>query len=79
MTPPEDKNIIEERKELIKEVLDAYPDKAKKKREKHLNVYEEGKSDCGVKSNIKSLPGVMTARGCAYAGSRVWSGVPSKT
>ncbi|MBE9059203.1 nitrogenase [Sphaerospermopsis sp. LEGE 08334] len=74
MTPPDNKKIVEERKELIKDVLKAYPEKAAKKREKHLNVHEEGKSDCGVKSNIKSLPGVMTARGCAYAGSKgvVW-------
>ncbi|MBP7489286.1 nitrogenase molybdenum-iron protein alpha chain [Azospira sp. APE16] len=59
---------------LIQEVLEAYPEKAAKKRAKHLNVYEEGKPDCGVKSNIKSLPGVMTIRGCAYAGSKgvVW-------
>ncbi len=65
---------VEERKQLIKEVLDTYPEKARKKREKHLGVYEEGKSDCGVKSNKKSLPGVMTARGCAYAGAKgvVW-------
>lgn len=61
-------------KELIEEVLTAYPEKTAKKRAKHLNVHEEGKSDCGVKSNIKSLPGVMTVRGCAYAGSKgvVW-------
>jgi len=60
--------------ELIQEVLAAYPEKSAKKRAKHLNVYEEGKPDCGVKSNIKSLPGVMTVRGCAYAGSKgvVW-------
>ena len=59
---------------LIAEVLVVYPEKAAKKRAKHLNVYEEGKPDCGVKSNIKSLPGVMTIRGCAYAGSKgvVW-------
>jgi len=59
---------------LIAEVLATYPEKAGKKRAKHLNVYEEGKPDCGVKSNIKSLPGVMTVRGCAYAGSKgvVW-------
>ncbi|MBD2665721.1 nitrogenase protein alpha chain [Richelia sinica FACHB-800] len=75
MTPPDkDKNLIEERKQLVKEVLEAYPEKSRKKREKHLNVHEEGKADCGVKSNIKSVPGVMTARGCAYAGSKgvVW-------
>ncbi|HCA27359.1 MAG TPA: nitrogenase molybdenum-iron protein alpha chain [Betaproteobacteria bacterium] len=61
-------------KELIDEVLSVYPEKGAKKRAKHLNVYEEGKPDCGVKSNIKSLPGVMTIRGCAYAGSKgvVW-------
>jgi nitrogenase molybdenum-iron protein alpha chain len=65
---------IEERKELIQEVLDTYPEKTQKKRAKHLNVYEEGKADCGVKSNVKSIPGVMTTRGCAYAGSKgvVW-------
>jgi nitrogenase molybdenum-iron protein alpha chain len=59
---------------LIGEVLEVYPEKAAKKRAKHLNVYEEGKSDCGVKSNVKSIPGVMTIRGCAYAGSKgvVW-------
>ncbi|MDD2915844.1 MAG: nitrogenase molybdenum-iron protein alpha chain [Gallionella sp.] len=61
-------------KELIEEVLSVYPEKTAKRRAKHLSVHEEGKSDCGVKSNIKSLPGVMTVRGCAYAGSKgvVW-------
>jgi nitrogenase molybdenum-iron protein alpha chain len=60
--------------ELIEEVLKAYPEKSAKRRAKHLTVHEEGKSDCDVKSNIKSLPGVMTIRGCAYAGSKgvVW-------
>jgi nitrogenase molybdenum-iron protein alpha chain len=72
MTPPESTTV--DKKQLIQEVLEAYPDKARKKREKHLNVYEEGKPDCGVKSNVKSLPGTMTTRGCAYAGSKgvVW-------
>lgn len=74
---------VEERKAankaLIDEVLKAYPEKMAKRRAKHLNTYEEGKPDCGVKSNIKSLPGVMTIRGCAYAGSKgvVWG--PSRT
>ncbi|MGK7945044.1 MAG: nitrogenase molybdenum-iron protein alpha chain [Microcystaceae cyanobacterium] len=65
---------VEERQKLIDEVLSVYPEKAAKKRAKHLNVYEEGKSDCGVKSNKQSIPGVMTTRGCAYAGSKgvVW-------
>ncbi len=69
---------IEETKErnnqLIQEVLEVYPEKTAKRRAKHLGTFEEGKTDCGVKSNIKSIPGVMTIRGCAYAGSKgvVW-------
>ncbi|RJX32186.1 MAG: nitrogenase molybdenum-iron protein alpha chain [Oxalobacter sp.] len=61
-------------KDLIEEVLSAYPDKFAKRRTRHLNTFEEGNSDCGVRSNIKSIPGVMTVRGCAYAGSKgvVW-------
>ena len=64
-------------RELIDETLKAYPEKFAKRRAKHLNVYEEGKSECDVKSNSKSVPGVMTIRGCAYAGSYgvVWSPV----
>jgi nitrogenase molybdenum-iron protein alpha chain len=61
-------------KDLVEDVLKAYPDKFAKRRAKHLGSYQSGKPDCGVKSNIKSIPGVMTIRGCAYAGSKgvVW-------
>lgn len=61
-------------KELIQEVLTVYPEKTAKRRAKHLNVYEAGRSVCGVKANLKSIPGVMTIGGCAYAGSKsvVW-------
>lgn len=57
-------------KELVEEVLKVYPDKTAKRRAKHIGSYQSGKPDCGVKSNIKSIPGVMTIRGCAYAGSK---------
>jgi len=69
----------------IEEVLDAYPAKARKRRAKHLTVSSATEeepdpttgsaSKCDTqKSNIKSVPGVMTIRGCAYAGSKgvVW-------
>ena len=42
--------------EVIEEVLKAYPEKFAKRRAKHLGTFEEGKPDCGVKSNIKSSP-----------------------
>jgi nitrogenase molybdenum-iron protein alpha chain len=59
---------------LIDEVLEVYPEKFRKRRAKHVSVQTAEAKDCGVKSNIKSIPGVMTIRGCAYAGSKgvVW-------
>lgn len=68
---------VDEAKQLIQEILEVYPDKTRKKREKHLTVFDASQSEkggCAVKSNIKSIPGVMTIRGCAYAGSKgvVW-------
>ena len=61
----------EETDALIAEVLEVYPEKAKKDRAKHLasnDVSVEQSKKC-ITSNRKSLPGVMTIRGCAYAGS----------
>ena len=66
----------EESEALIQEVLEVYPEKAKKDREKHLAVNDQSieQSKKCITSNRKSLPGVMTIRGCAYAGSKgvVW-------
>jgi nitrogenase molybdenum-iron protein alpha chain len=66
----------EETEALIQEVLEVYPDAAKKDRAKHLTVNDPTieKSNKCITSNRKSLPGVMTIRGCAYAGSKgvVW-------
>ncbi|HEB85690.1 MAG TPA: nitrogenase molybdenum-iron protein alpha chain [Gammaproteobacteria bacterium] len=64
---------------LIQEVLEVYPEKAKQDRVKHLMVNDQDpdKSKKCMTSNRKSLPGVMTVRGCAYAGSKgvVWGPV----
>ncbi len=64
---------------LIQEVLEVYPDKAKEDRVKHLMVNDQDpdQSKKCITSNRKSLPGVMTVRGCAYAGSKgvVWGPV----
>ena len=66
----------EETEALIAEVLEVDPEKAQKDRAKHLAVNDQSieKSKQCITSNRKSLPGVMTVRGCAYAGSRgvVW-------
>jgi nitrogenase molybdenum-iron protein alpha chain len=80
-------NDSELHEKLIEEVLSQYPEKTAKRRRKHLNVakstgevdaeHGQALTECDVKSNIKSIPGVMTIRGCAYAGSKgvVWGPV----
>jgi nitrogenase molybdenum-iron protein alpha chain len=66
----------EQTEALIQEVLEVYPEKAQKDRKKHLAVNDQSQTQSKkcITSNRKSLPGVMTIRGCAYAGSKgvVW-------
>lgn len=66
----------DETEALIQEVLEVYPEKARQDRAKHLaaNDQEVDQSKKCITSNRRSLPGVMTIRGCAYAGSKgvVW-------
>jgi nitrogenase molybdenum-iron protein alpha chain len=79
------KSSVKDVREILDEILKAYPEKTRKKREGHLAVKgaqapeagESACSACAVKANVKSIPGVMTARGCAYAGSKgvVWGPV----
>ena len=64
---------------LIQEVLEVYPETLREDRAKHLAVNDpevEQSKKC-ITSNRKSAPGVMTIRGCAYAGSKgvVWGPV----
>lgn len=60
---------------VIDSTLEVYPEKTRKEREKHIAIMQ---NDPGIKdvpkSNKKTRPGVMTTRGCAYAGSKgvVW-------
>jgi nitrogenase molybdenum-iron protein alpha chain len=69
---------ISQTQKLIDEVLSVYPEKTRLEREQHVKPNDpSGCATCAVKSNVKSRPGVMTVRGCAYAGSKgvVWGPV----
>ena len=59
---------------MIDQTLQAYPEKAKGKRAPHLAPNDPTATSACVKSNRKTVPGVMSARGCAYAGAKgvVW-------
>src|ERR1039457_427728 len=59
---------------MIDRTLEAYPTKGKAKRAPHLAPNDQASGCAAVKSNKKTVPGVMSARGCAYAGAKgvVW-------
>jgi len=65
---------IERTEKLIEETLSVMPEKAIKKRSPHVGANEPTASTCAVKSNRKVIPGVMSQRGCAFAGAKgvVW-------
>lgn len=67
---------INQTQKLIDDVLSAYPEKTRKERAKHIKPNDPtGQcATCAVKANVKSRPGVMTIRGCSFAGSKgvVW-------
>ena len=73
---------IEETRKLIDEVMEVYPEKTKKDRAKHVKPNDPAGAcgTCQVKSNVKSRPGVMTVRGCAFAGAKgvVWGPVKDR-
>ncbi len=62
---------------VMEDVLEQYSPKVQKNRRLHLAVKDDACGGCAVKSNAKTIPGVMTARGCAYAGAKgvVWGPV----
>jgi nitrogenase molybdenum-iron protein alpha chain len=51
------------------EMLKIYPPKAKKKREKQLLLNDPGKPP-EIGANTRTIPGIITQRGCTYAGCR---------
>jgi nitrogenase molybdenum-iron protein alpha chain len=59
---------------MIDKTLEAYPEKGRAKRAPHLAPNDRSTESACVKSNRKTIPGVMSARGCAYAGAKgvVW-------
>ncbi|AND86261.1 nitrogenase molybdenum-iron protein alpha chain [Clostridium tyrobutyricum] len=56
--------------QIIDEVLEPYPSKTYKKRKKHMVVKTKEDSNPVIAANIRTIPGVITARGCCYAGCK---------
>jgi nitrogenase molybdenum-iron protein alpha chain len=58
--------------EVKKELLDIYPVKVARKRAKQIvvNTRDEKGAVPEVQSNVRTIPGIITQRGCCYAGCK---------
>jgi len=53
------------------EVLKSYPSKIAKKRDKSIIVHEgENHESQKIQANVRTIPGIITQRGCTYAGCK---------
>ncbi len=61
-----------EASDIKKELLAAYPAKLARKREKQIIINKKGDSGAypEIQANTRTLPGVITQRGCTYAGCK---------
>lgn len=56
--------------EVMDEILLPYPDKVKKNRDKHI-VRKNPEEGCQqIEANTRTIPGIISQRGCAYAGCK---------
>ena len=55
--------------EIKEEILAKYPNKVAKKRAKSM-VINDPKTDQEQQSNVRTIPGIITQRGCCYAGCK---------
>jgi len=54
---------------LIDDILSKYPTKIAKKRKKAM-VVNEPTEDQEIQANVRTIPGIITQRGCTYAGCK---------
>lgn len=65
----EKERILPDPSELKKEILSKYPSKVAKKREKQL-VINDPEKGLSIQANVRTIPGIITQRGCTYAGCK---------
>jgi len=56
--------------DALEEMLKRYPDKTKKARKKHILVKDSAEAKQVIEANTRTIPGIITNRGCAYAGCK---------
>lgn len=54
----------------LEDILAQYPTKLQKNRKKHIVIKESGALRQEIEANTRTAPGIITNRGCAYAGCK---------
>lgn len=55
---------------VLEELLNQYPAKVKRNRKKHIIIKDEDLARQEIEANTRTIPGIITNRGCAFAGCR---------
>ena len=63
------KNTFRDPTELKEEILQKYPNKVAKKRSKSMVIRNPDEPQ-EIQTNIRTIPGIITQRGCTYAGCK---------
>jgi nitrogenase molybdenum-iron protein alpha chain len=61
---------VEKSQQVLDEMMKVYPAKTEKDRRKHFTVKDSCEAEQHIEANAKTVPGIMTNRGCAYAGGK---------
>jgi nitrogenase molybdenum-iron protein alpha chain len=69
MADKKTKTILPDPSELKAEILDKYPNKVSKKRSKSLLI-NNPEEKIEIQANVRTIPGIITQRGCCYAGCK---------
>lgn len=64
-----DKTVLPDPSELKAEILKKYPRKVAKKREKSM-ILNDPDEKPEIQANVRTIPGIITQRGCTYAGCK---------
>lgn len=57
-------------KEILDRVLEKYPAKTYKNRKEHIVIKTDEDSTFKIQANTRTVPGIITSRGCCYAGCK---------
>ena len=63
------KDVLRDPRGLKEEILKKYPPKVAKKRSESM-IINDPKLDQEIQSNVRTIPGIITQRGCTYAGCK---------